>query len=162
MKDGKNIWDVLKVIYFCLLCLPGLIGLIMIASGNGTSSKKTTPPKNTYQNTVKPIQNYISPINSPTGIQRMNDVQENYYSQPSRRSSSGAPTPDDAYDEGYENGYEQGYYDGLNGYSYGFNYDDDTHYYNIYETKYQDGYEEGYEEGYNDGQNDYEEDDDRW
>jgi flagellar biosynthesis/type III secretory pathway protein FliH len=160
MKDGKNIWDVLKAIYFCLLCIPGLIGLIMIASGNGTSTKKTTTP--TYKNYQNPY-NSVTPQMRPIDpqIQRLledarNTQPANYQRQP-QPSRTYSPTPDDAYDEGYENGYEQGRYDGRRGYSYGYNYDDDSDYYNYYETRYQEGYEEGYDDGYSDGNSEYEE-----
>ena len=148
MKDEKNIGDALKVIYFCLLCIPGLIGLIMIASGNGTSTKKTTTP--TYNNSVVPQMRLKEDIRSS---------QSTNYQIQSQSVNTRSSTPDDAYDEGYDNGYEQGRYDGRHGHSCGYNYDNGSDYYNYFETMYQGGYEAGYEDGYSSGKSEYEDND---
>ena len=160
MKGKKDIWETIKVIYYCLMGIPLLIGLVMVASGNGTSTKKTTKPTyNNYQNPYHSVSPQTRPIDPKIQkiIEDAKNAQPATYQRQTQPARTYSPTPDDAYEEGYENGYEQGRYDGRHGYSHGYNYDDDSEYYNYYETRYQEGYEEGYDDGYSDGSAEYEE-----
>ena len=145
--------------YVCFCILPAIIGLTMIATGNGSNSGGSLRDKR-----IRYEKERAESIRKAQEQERMMEFQQTqriYQSQtpaaPVYSTRKSAPTPDDAYDEGYSAGYEQGREDGSNGRSHGYNYDDSSSYYDYYETQYQDGYESGYDDGYNDGKSEYEE-----
>lgn len=147
----NDFWKFLKgTLYVCVYILPMIAGLIMIVSGNGSSSNDYTPSQQQksdglYQ-TSTPVPSY-----NYTPSQSVGNV------EPCYTTSSREKTPDDAYSEGYDDGYAQGKEDGRNGCSHGYGYDDGTSYYDYYATKYKEGYEVGYDDGYSNGQSEYEE-----
>ena len=153
-----DFWKFLKGVFYCIMFAPLVIGLLMIATGNGKSSNDSSSSPSYTPASPIPVTNYAR---SDEQLREMiNSIPNDYTPINIQRVTSGAPTPDDAYSEGYDEGYEQGRRDGANGHSHGYGYDDSSSYYDYYETRYQEGYEEGYDDGYSAGQSEYEEEQD--
>ena len=150
----EDFWYTLKVICSVIFVSPAIVALIMIATGNGSSSgskagswKEKRIEYEKQRNAQERLNNQtIRSTTIPLEFQR--DIAPTYKSY--------APTPDDAYDEGYDSGYEQGVKDGQRGRCSGSGYDNSNSYYNHYETMYEEGYESGYDEGYRHGRSWYE------
>ena len=158
----ETFWKILKALYIAFMVIPPVVGLLMIATGNGSSGGGTWKQKREQlerERIERNLQQYQKLKQQNTYQYQNIPVQRPTYTQRSRSF-----TPDDAYDEGYDEGYEQGREDGSNGYSEGYGYDDSSDYYDYYETRYEEGYEVGYEDGYYEGRSDYEEEreDDDW
>ena len=146
----------------CFCVLPALIGLTMIATGNGNNSGGSLKEKRIRYE--KERAESIRKAQEQERMLKYQQIQNTNQSlipvEPTYSTRRSAPTPDDAYDEGYNAGYEQGREDGSNGRSHGYGYDDSSSYYDYYETQYRNGYEVGYDDGYSAGESEYEEDED--
>ena len=104
--------------YIILAAIGFIAWIAMTVSKNSSGGSSNTTPATQTNTPYTPPPSIYTPTNSEP-VQQTVPV----------RYSSGAKTPDDAYNEGYDDGYKQGKEDGRIGYSHGANYDDSSDYY---------------------------------
>ena len=101
----KDFWKNLKVVLYCLYFSPLVIGLLMIATSNGSDSGNdsgyhSSRPYNRYQNEQRRERERLEKQMQEQMQRHMQQNALRYQSlpvvQPTTRTSS-APTPDDAY-----------------------------------------------------------------
>lgn len=108
----NDFWNFIKIIGYCICFSPLIIGLIAIATGNGSKgeSKSWKQQRIEYENKSNELRR--EQLRQEQQRQEYHKFLEQYRSSIKQQKQITKPsyssnTPDDAYNEGYDNGREQ-------------------------------------------------------